>query len=1085
MHSRASSYADDYSMLYAEYDTPSHANSDSRPTSNVNATYSSNAIPASGEPRSAQVRKQTSLAHISVPSFSAFKSQTSSIPLASPAAARLRSSSAFASPRANSFHLGISSPKAATPRDRPISLGSPLPQQPNGQAGVLSPPLTEELPRGQDKLSNPVTPTLPERESSLDARTADSEATVSRRSSRRSSIPLRPQYARGPTDSHTVRASASSTEPSNDYSHSHRNSVESRQLMSANKQAPSMTLQLDGVQRTLTDESLSSSTGSPTVNEKRSKSPVRGLGAFFGWKSSSHAGGTDSPTTTFSDRSLSPLPSPGLPKSTMDGVVTQARLTPPGLDVHKANNQATHYFDNPEAPLLLGTPQSNAHVEALERELSQVSSELAGSIRREMELEDELDRMKLEAETAPRPASDVGRRSSDYFSDSGASSGRYPVADPDARIEEIERLRRKAEQEKANVKVEMAQRLQTELGRRRELEQLIQDLEEQLQKRSGDGHAEAEERIEELESNLDETRRRLGQEKQAKDNFEDMFTALKQELKQHRDERDNLRDEVVPRLKSKADGLEAQVADMQSLMYENSRMQQELVTLREQLSQQTVGDASQSRFDSIAEESDTIASPTQGPRMGLARSGSLARSSSLKRAGSISRSSSVKEGGSRQRSGSVTHSPTLGPERVNSEGVKDIEDQRDALHKALKLLIARYEKQQKDHQRAMKKLTAANESALLVNPKKGGYQREVSCLKDEVATLRKRTEDALDQKWQYEKSLGGIKMDLDRADQETRELRILLQDQDILAPSAKTLAGELRNSGMSTTSADGHLRLSISVAETERDQARQIAESYRQRALSMQETSSSDSDAPQPEAVTRLFDSANHMDDLAEELEKQVQANHQLRERLAKAVSKGEREQKHSTRQIGEMQKRLAEMEHAVLAAQQHSEHTLSENEAEARRLEEASSLSLERLHVTIPDASRLSPATASPIFHQKSPKLGIVPGGSRTPSSAGSSAGTTSQRIPRSKTPLTESHLLDVSQTQALRKKVRELEVLLREAEEDMQSVVERVNVSQYEVAELQSERDAAFVQMRKLQRLIGEERERVEGGEGGAWRE
>ena len=62
------------------------------------------------------------------------------------------------------------------------------------------------------------------------------------------------------------------------------------------------------------------------------------------------------------------------------------------------------------------------------------------------------------------------------------------------------------------------------------------------------------------------------------------------------------------------------------------------------------------------------------------------------------------------------------------------------------------------------------------------------------------------------------------------------------------------------------------------------------------------------------------------------------------------------------------------------------------------------------------------------------------------------------------------------LERKVRELEGLLREAEDDMQTVVQRVNRSQLEVAELQTERDAALTQMRKLQNLIVEERERVE---------
>lgn len=88
-----------------------------------------------------------------------------------------------------------------------------------------------------------------------------------------------------------------------------------------------------------------------------------------------------------------------------------SRLTPDGLDFGKA--QAS-YFDQPTTPIYLNSSESNAHVQELERELSQVSEELAGSIRREMELEDELERLRLEAPTIP--SSDAGRRSSDYFS---------------------------------------------------------------------------------------------------------------------------------------------------------------------------------------------------------------------------------------------------------------------------------------------------------------------------------------------------------------------------------------------------------------------------------------------------------------------------------------------------------------------------------------------------------------------------------------------------------------------------------------------------------------------------------------------
>ncbi|KAI7063641.1 hypothetical protein KC352_g43366, partial [Hortaea werneckii] len=253
----------------------------------------------------------------------------------------------------------------------------------------------------------------------------------------------------------------------------------------------------------------------------------------------------------------------------------------------------------------------------------------------------------------------------------------------------------------------MASKLQTELGRRRDLEQLVHNLEEQLQKQFDEederGHSDA--RIAELEKSLEESKRRLGQERQAKDSFGDLYSATRLELEQHKNERDNLRDEVVPQLRARIEGLEHEAANAQALTYEHTRMQQELATLREEVQKQQAQGA-RAGFSSIAEEADVM-SPIAGPRAGssLSRSNSLARSRST-RGGSVTRSGSVK-GEGRQRSGSV--GPASHP--VSIEGVKEIEDQRDALHKALKLMIARHEKGQREHERAIKKLRREKELA--------------------------------------------------------------------------------------------------------------------------------------------------------------------------------------------------------------------------------------------------------------------------------------------------------------------------------------------------------------------------------------
>ncbi|TKA81466.1 hypothetical protein B0A55_02945 [Friedmanniomyces simplex] len=1020
-HSRDPSFADEYYT--------------SSPTREDAPLLDSAAYPvhyAQQQQQPQAVRQPTTLAQIHIPSFRSF---ASSIPVPSPRTQKRKPAPfhlSARSPRAASFSLAEkASPRLAEPASRPLSLDSPLPQQPNGLAGTVSPPPTEHGDRASYTAPN----RAHTRNQSIDSRLAGIDSPSSYTESRRSSIPIHTKYAQERSMSHAPKQSVSSVDLSE-----YTSPEKGRERTSMHiPQAPSMTLQYDPVKRTLSEDSLASE---PTfAREQRPKSPGGRLGSFFGWKSSSQRSGTESPTTTFSDRSLSPLPSPRLlkplPASSMDGSTSTARLTPPGLDINKANARTSIYFDNPDTPILLGSPDTNAHVRELERELAQVSTELAGSIRREMDLEDELDRIRAEMPTIP-PA-EMARRTSDYFSDSGTSSVRYPVSDPDARLEQMEQKLRKVEQEKAQIKIEVASTMQAELARRRDLEQMVRDLEENLYKRAQDDEerGQVEERMLELEANLDEAKRRLSQERQAKDSFGDLYSATKLELEQHRNERDNLRDEVLPQLRARVEGLESDGADTQALVYENTRLQQELAAMTEEM-QKIQGTP---RFSSIAEEGDASSPGSQWGT--LSRSNSQARTRTA-RGGSVTRSGSVKERaeGGRHRSGSVSGSA----HPVSTEGVKEIEDQRDALHKALKLLISRYEKQRRDHELAVKKLTSAKTQAEQVTPKRTAYHREVSFLKEEVTTLRKRTEDALEQKWEYEKGLSGVKMDLDRAEQETRGLKSLLLEHDVFASGRQPMP----NAYEDAEHAADDVQLSVSAAQGQRDHARQVAEEYRHRA-----------ESAHPSDSHELMSCAHRMDALADELEQQMQANLDLRARLADAVVKGEQEQRDSTRQIEGMQQRLAGLEDSVLAAQQHSETVLGNHESEVRRMEEASSPSLQRLRISIPEPQKLSPASPPPsLLARSSPRLMMSM--TKKANNAVVSADTS---------------LLEASRTQMLERKVRELEGLLREAEDDVQVVVQRVNRSQLEVMDLQTERDAALAQMRKLQGLFVEERERAAG--------
>ena len=786
---------------------------------------------------------------------------------------------------------------------------------------------------------------------------------------------------------------------------------------------------------------------------KQPVSPAQKFTSFFSWKPQQ---AYDSPTTIFSDKSLSPVANGVSIVGDGSREMVARTAIPIAIDIPKANgsNGQISYFNVPGTPLLSSSPSINAHVEELERELREVSAELAGSIRREMELEDEVERWKSEA---PFAGSEAGRRTSDYYSDSGASSARYPIGDSDSKIEELEKLRRKAEQEKAQFRVDMAEKAQQEMRNRRDLEAQVHTLEEQLRAKENAQGGASSERVQSLEKSLEETRRKLNEERQTIQSFEDLLTALREELEPLTNERDNLRDEVVPQLRAQIEGLETQAADHEKLVYENARMQQELQAVRTEnetlknarrMQQEMQSQAQRTRFDSIAEEKDPSA-----PRAGLTRSNSLARSP-LTRSGSLSRSNSVKDRGERG-------------EPLSLDRLKDIEEQRDALHKALKSLLERQEVQARDHAKLVKRLEVERDEALNSSPRRQAFSKEVKHLRQEVDSLRRRADDALEQKWQCEKGLGGLKLNLDRAQEETSSLRALLEQNDIFVPESSVLTDgasgnadslaldraykDLRATHalsiarvkeMEKKNADDKLspkidetmemlKQSITEAEAERDFAMTQAQDYRREAKRLQQSEMQHLGKEQS-LVKQLNESASRMDELASQVQQQLQSNTALRQRLADAIGRGEQEQKNSASRINEMQSKLRSLEDKVMSAQQDSEDALAGHEQEVHELREAQDAQLRRMR-GLPSPSGANGGSRksllTPLFTVKSPRL------DKTSSGLGIS-------------------VAESARTELLENRVKELENALSNAEKEMGEVVGRMNLAQMEVAELQSAR-------------------------------
>ncbi|PTB39560.1 hypothetical protein M441DRAFT_143509 [Trichoderma asperellum CBS 433.97] len=808
--------------------------------------------------------------------------------------------------------------------------------------------------------------------------------------------------------------------------------------------------------RTYIDDSPQSATidGSPKLNKPLPRSPgaTSPLASIFGW-------GNPSPSAT--DLTSLPSSSPFSPNP-------KNRISTNSLaSNYNKTNATTTLAQQRESFFSTHSPhlsQNTTLIDEMEEELKAISSELAASIRREIDLEDLADRLQEQIANNPQAAS--SKRTSDYFSDSGQSTVKLNEPADQSR-DEIEKVQRKAEQEKASLRLELTAKLQEEREKRKELDQKIR----QLQERASEvdvveiNNIDASERIQELENTCEDLRRKLSEERQSKTNFEDLLSALKGQLQEACDERDNLRDEVIPELKARVEGLESEAAEYANLTYESSRMQQELSTLKRENS---------SLRNSMASGIEEL--PTKRMSViGMSGLSNLSRSNSM----GLSRSNSVATGslrrgppgigGGLKRSDSVKNTATTEPREVLIERLKDVEAQRDALHSALKSLLERQEFQNREYQKKIRALEAERQRLTTVSPRKAGFEKDMGKLRTEINLLRRRAEDAVEQKWQVEKGLGGLKIDLDRAVEEIASLRSVLEANDILIPPAparlsgssdtmrepvtseslRTAYAELQaayaeslerirqleadTADEETQEAMERLERSLSAAVLERDAARrEIGQQKAQ--IDLLVTSESQSIAADATLAQQLKESADLIEQLTAQVRQQLDTNAELRERLEAAVARGESDRKTNSQRISELQERLRVLEDQVVAAQSASEDRIVRHEEEITRLREAHNEQLRRLQTDSTDGSS----------NRSGPKPLL------------------------STRPLPAKSLEEEADMKTLRVRVLELEKALVDAEDEMQEVVSRMNMAQVEVLNLQEDREAAVRETRRLEELL-----------------
>lgn len=438
---------------------------------------------------------------------------------------------------------------------------------------------------------------------------------------------------------------------------------------------------------------------------------------------------------------------------------------------------------------------------------------------------------------------------------------------------------------------------------------------------------------------------------------------MRVELEQLRNERDMLREGKAP------------PAEMQRLIEEIEALKIENASLA-----QLQG----GRFASIAEE-DGLPSK-RNSAFGLSRSNSLARKPS-----GLSRSNSVTGGKERESGESLV------------DKVKDIEAQRDALHRTLKSLLDRHAHQARDFEKRSRIMEIELERTRQSGSRKLGYEREVHSLREDVNHLRLRAEDALDAKWQCEKNLAGLKMDLDRAEQETSSLRVLLQEHDTVVPEGLEADQESFAEVMATSSS---LESAFQQLVADRQQI---------------EASAAQSD--------ELAASVSRADMLARSVQQQLHMNTSLRSRLASAIDKGEKDQQLSVERINTLQNRMKELEDLLLVAQQHSEEEIGKHEEEIRQLQESHNAQLMRMKNGARAPVGLSPRPLNTPFDSRSPRLDKTTSGDAMP-------------------------LAEVVRAEVLERRVKDLEKLLRDADMEMEEVVGRMNRAQVDVAQLQSDR-------------------------------
>ncbi|RKF59878.1 putative intracellular protein transport-like protein [Erysiphe neolycopersici] len=684
----------------------------------------------------------------------------------------------------------------------------------------------------------------------------------------------------------------------------------------------------------------------------------------------------------------------------------------------------------------------------MERELKEISSELASSIKREMELEDEVERLKADAQNS---SASSDKRTSDYFSDYGSGFTKYGN-ESESKRDELDRLIRKAELSKAQMKLEITKLTLTvneERAKRKQLEQKIQDLEEKAShiNRESTDSTDTSERIRELESTCEELRKRLAEEQQLKETTDETLAMLRSQLHISISERDNLRDEVVPQLRSQVEGLEMQATEYEKTTYEQTKVHQAL---------QELGSKSMALIDSQKKQIEE-----QNQLKTYDRYSQIIETVEKRDSSSYSSNRILYL---RPRSNTIMNVPE-NRDRT-AERIRDVELQRDALHDSLKSLRERQEHQNRENQKHIKHLEMELEKALSVSPKRSGYEREVKQLRAEINTLRLRADEALSQKLKFAENIAVLKNELEHAEQEIVGLKklLMLEKHGSQVSQKRPTSENLASESLEDSLKDLQITFSKSLEQVKclqaEDLTRENLDAFRlmeqsfarviyelnyvshqaemlkkqnkillrnEKALSVQELTHS----------KELLESAKRFEDLAIQVRQQLNTNATLRQRLTSMIECEEMEQELSAQKIKYLQERVKTLEEQLYIAQNSSEERLLAHEEEIREMKENQIDQILRIKEGI-----RSPTTSALARSIKSPRNFFL-----------------------------QSPVAEDVKVAHLRQRISELEKALSDANQEIAKVVSHMKAAQIQVMDLQNEREEAIQKTKRLQRLVEQE--------------